>query len=43
MLELKRGDRPRVQTEMPEFIAFPFLFSSERKIWQCLVVVVQGW
>ena len=22
MLELKRGDRPRVQTEMVEFIAF---------------------
>ena len=43
MLELKRGDRPRVQTEMLEFMALPFPFSSERKIWPSHVVVVQGW
>ena len=42
MLELKRGDRPRVQTEMLEFIAMPFSFSNERKIWLFHVVVVQG-
>ena len=43
MLELKRGERPRVQTEMLEFIALPFPFSNERKIWPFHVVVVQGW
>ena len=43
MLELKRGDRPRVQTEMLEFIALPFPFSNERKTWPFHVVVVQGW
>ena len=29
-MELKRGDRARVQTEMLEFIALPFPFSSKR-------------
>ena len=43
MLELKRGDHPQVQTLMLEFIALPFPFSSERKIWPFHVVVVQGW
>ena len=41
-LELKRGDHARVQTEMVEFIAIPFPFSSELKIWSFHVVVVQG-
>ena len=40
MLELNRGDRPRVQTEMLEFISWPFPFSNERKIWPFHVVVV---
>ena len=43
MLELKGGDRPRVQTEVLEFIALPFPFSNERNIWPFHVVVVQGW
>ena len=42
MLELKRGDRTRVQTEMVEFIALPFPFSKKLKIWSFHVVVVQG-
>ena len=42
MLEVKRGDHPRGQTEMLEFIALLFQFSSERKIWPFHVVVVQG-
>ena len=29
MLELKRGDRPRVRTDALEFIALLFPFSSE--------------
>ena len=41
MLELKRGDRPRVQTETVEFIALPFLFSKKLKIWLFHVTVVQ--
>ena len=41
-MELKRGDHARVQTEMVEFIAIPFPFSSELKIWSFHVVVVQG-
>ena len=41
-MELKRGDRARVQTEMVEFIASPFSFSSKLKIWSFHVVVVQG-
>ena len=31
MLELKRGDRPRVWTDVLEFIALSFPFSSELK------------
>ena len=42
MLEVKRGDRARVKTEMVEFIALPFPFSSKLKIWSFHVVVVQG-
>ena len=41
-MELKRGDRLRVQTEIVEFIALPFPFSSKLKIWSSHVVVVQG-
>ena len=41
-LKLKRGDRARDQTEMVEFIAWPFPFSSNLKIWSFHVVVVQG-
>ena len=41
MLELKRGDRARVQTEMKEFFAMPFPFSSKLKIWPFQVVVLQ--
>ena len=33
LLELKRGDRARVQTEMVEFMALPFLFSNKLKKW----------
>ena len=42
MLERKRVDRARVQTEMVEFIALPFPFSSKLKIWSFHVVIVQG-
>ena len=38
-LEMKKGDRARVQTEMVEFIAVPFPFSSKLKIWSFHVVV----
>ena len=31
-----------MQTEMAEFIALPFPFSSKLKIWSFHVVVVQG-
>ena len=41
-LELKRGDRARVQTEMLEFNALPFPSSSKLKTWSFHVVVVQG-
>ena len=41
MLELKRGDRARVQTEMVEFFAMPTPFSSKLKIWPFQVVFVQ--
>ena len=41
-MELKRGDRARILTEMVEFIASPFPFSSKLKIWSFHVVVVQG-
>ena len=41
-LELKRGDRIRVQREEVKFIALPFPFSSPLKIWSFHIVVVQG-
>ena len=41
-MERKRGDRARILTEMVEFIASPFPFSSKLKIWLFHVVVVQG-
>ena len=41
MLQLKRGDCVRVQTEMVEFFAMPFLFSSKLEIWSFQVVVLQ--
>ena len=41
-LEMKRGDRPRIQTEMIEFIGLPFPYSDKLKIWPFHVVVVQG-
>ena len=41
-LELNRGDRALVRTEMVEFIAWPFPFSSKLKIWSFHVVVKQG-
>ena len=41
-LELTRGDRARDQTEMVEFIALSFPYSSNLKIWSFHVVVVQG-
>ena len=43
MLELKRGGRTRVQTEMVEFIAL--LFQSSKSfnfVWSFHVVVVRG-
>ena len=42
MLELKRGGRTRVQTEMLEFIALPFPSSKKLKTWSFHVVVAQG-
>ena len=42
MLELKRGGSAEVQTEMLEFIALLFEFSSKLKILSFHVVVVQG-
>ena len=42
MLELKRGGRARVQTEVLEFIALPFPSSKKLKIWSFHVVIVQG-
>ena len=41
-LEMKRGDRAQVQTEMVEFLCLPFPFSSKLKFWSFHVVVVQG-
>jgi len=41
MLELRRGDRARVQKEMVEFIALPFPSSKKLKICLFHVVVVQ--
>ena len=41
-LGLKRGERVRVQRERVKFIALPFPFSSQLKIWSFHVVVVQG-
>ena len=40
-LEMKRGERAQVQTEVVEFIALTFTFSSKLKIWSFHVVVVQ--
>ena len=40
-LVLKRGERARIRTEMVEFIALPFPFSSKLKIWSFHVVGVQ--
>ena len=43
MLELKRGGRNRVQTEMVEFIALPFQSSKNFIfVWSFHVVVVQS-
>ena len=42
MLELKRGDHARVQTEIVEIIALPFPSSKKLKIWSFHVVVMQG-
>ena len=42
MLELKRGGRARVQTEVLEFIALPFPSSKKLKICSFHVVIVQG-
>ena len=39
MLELKRGGRARVRTEMAEFIALPFLPSKKLKIWSFHVYI----
>ena len=39
-LELRRGDRVRVQREIVKFIPLPFPFSSQLKIWSFHVVVV---
>ena len=41
-MELKKRDCAQVQTEMIEFIALPFLFSSKLKIWLFQIVIVQG-
>ena len=41
-LELKRGGRARVQTEMVEFIPLSFPYSSKLKVWSFHVVVVQA-
>ena len=38
-LELKRGERAQVRTEMVEFIALPFPFPSNLKIWSFHIVV----
>ena len=41
-LEMKRWDRVPVQREIVKFIALPFQFSRQLKIWSFHVVVVQG-
>ena len=43
-MELKRGDRAQVLTEIVEFIAlpFPFPFPNKLKIWSFYVLVMQG-
>ena len=41
-MELKRGGGVRVQTEVVEFIASSFSYSSKLKVWSFQVVVVQG-
>ena len=41
-LEMKRGDRHRIQTEMMEYIGLPFPYSDKLKIWSFHVVVAQG-
>ena len=43
MLELKRGARTRVQTDMVEFITLLFQSSKKFKIWSFHVIVMQGW
>ena len=40
-LEVKRGERAQVRTEMAEFIALPFQFPSKLEIWSFHFVVVQ--
>ena len=42
MLQLKRRNCARVQTEMVELIALQLPLSSERKIWPSDVVFVKG-
>ena len=43
VLEMKRGGRAQVQTEMGEFIVLPFPSSKKKiKIWSFHVLVVQG-
>ena len=41
-MEMKRGDRHRIQTEMMEYIGLPFPYSDKLKIWSFHVVVAQG-
>ena len=41
-LQLERGDCVRVQGEMVKFIALPFQFLNQLKIWSFHVVVVKG-
>ena len=41
-LELKRGDHVRIQREKAKFIALPFPFSSQLKIWSFHIAVGQG-
>ena len=40
-MELKKGERAQVRTEMVQFIALPFPFPNKLKIWSFHVVVVQ--
>ena len=41
-MELKRRDRARVLTDVIEFIALTFPFTSKIEIWSIHVLVVQG-